>query len=108
MQGTCEATAHDTIYDVAMALAAEGRYVLVIGRPGDREVRRIVEDLPSSEVVASPADARCYPHDKLGIVSASGVPPRLVDAIRLAVGVRNRRAEIRYVDTTGHLAPAWK
>ncbi len=83
----------------ALELAREGRHVLVIGRPGHVEVRGLVGDLTSYDVVARPADVRAYPHRRLGIVCQTTVPTREVEPIRAAIAAHNPAAQIRFVDT---------
>jgi 4-hydroxy-3-methylbut-2-enyl diphosphate reductase len=87
------------VHRAAQALAAEGRYVLVIGKPGHVEVRGIVEDLPGGEVVESVAAVRRYPQDRLGIICQSTTPPRLAAEVNAALRAANRHADIRYIDT---------
>ena len=87
------------LHRAAQSLAAEGYFVLVVGRPGHVEVQGVVEDLADYEVCAGPADVRSYPADRIGIVCQTTTPPRVADAIRWAVRLRNLRARIRFVDT---------
>ncbi len=93
-------------HGLAKRLDAEGRHVLVIGRAGHVEVRGIVEDLSSFDVVGSVAEVRTYAHDRLGVVCQTTSPPRLVEEICLAVRFRNLRAEIRIEDTVCHATRA--
>jgi 4-hydroxy-3-methylbut-2-enyl diphosphate reductase len=87
------------LHRAAQSLAAEGFFVLVIGRPGHVEVQGIVEDLADYEVCAGPADVRSYPSDRIGIVCQTTTPPRVARAIQWAVRLRNLRAQIRFIDT---------
>ncbi len=87
------------VHRAARAFAAEGRYVLVIGRPGHVEVAGIVEDLADYEVVPCAAEVRCYPCRRLGIVCQTTTPPRVAQEIRLAIHFRNLRADVRFADT---------
>jgi len=87
------------VHRAAQALAAEGRHVLVVGRPGHVEVQGIVEDLPSSTVVAGASDVRSYAHRRLGIVCQSTTAPRLALDVYWAVCRANPEADIRFLDT---------
>ncbi|MEX0718288.1 MAG: 4-hydroxy-3-methylbut-2-enyl diphosphate reductase [Planctomycetaceae bacterium] len=89
-------------HHAAHTLAADNFHVLVIGRPGHVEVRGIVEDLPSHDVLASVDDVRTWDRSQLGIVCQTTTPPRLAAAIHEAVRERNPHAEIRFVDTVCH------
>ena len=82
-----------------MALASEGRHVVLIGKADHVEVRGIVEDLDSFDVVASPSDVRQYESESLGILAQTTMPTRLVDEVREQIQRRNPGAEIRFVDT---------
>ena len=90
------------VHDAAMELAAEGRHLLLIGKPGHVEVRGIVEDLESCDVIASPQDVRAYDRERLGIVSQTTMPPQLLGEIRASIEQRNPAADIRFVDTVCH------
>ena len=87
------------VHKAAQALAAEGRHIIIIGRPGHVEVLGIQEDLITSDVVNSAATVRAYPHSRLGIVCQSTTPPRLAAEVNTAIRQANPAADIRYVDT---------
>src|SRR5579872_2489588 len=87
------------VHRAAQLLALEGRHVLIIGRPGHVEVRGILEDLASGEVVESAATVRSYPHQRLGIVCQSTTPPRLATEVNAAIRAANPQADIRFIDT---------
>jgi 4-hydroxy-3-methylbut-2-enyl diphosphate reductase len=87
------------VHRAARQLALEGRHVLVIGRPGHVEVRGILEDLPSGEVVESAAAAKAYPYVRIGIVCQSTTPPRLAADVNAAIRAANPQADIRFIDT---------
>jgi len=87
------------VHRAAQLLAAEGRHVLIIGRPGHVEVQGILEDLASGEVVESEQSVKPYPHERLGIVCQSTTPPRLAAAVNAAIRAANPRADIRFIDT---------
>jgi 4-hydroxy-3-methylbut-2-enyl diphosphate reductase len=86
----------------ARKLQDEGFHVLVIGRRGHVEVRGIVEDLKSYDVIQVPEEVRRYPHAKLGITCQTTSTAANVQRIREAVAANNRHAEIRFVDTVCH------
>jgi 4-hydroxy-3-methylbut-2-enyl diphosphate reductase len=83
----------------ALRLRDAGYHVLVVGRPGHVEVRGIVEDLPSHDVVPDAAAVRRYPFAKLGVVCQTTTPVRLAAAVRAEIGRQNPHAEVRFVDT---------
>ncbi|HEY2252584.1 MAG TPA: 4-hydroxy-3-methylbut-2-enyl diphosphate reductase [Planctomycetaceae bacterium] len=87
------------VHRAARQLSLEGRHVLVIGRPGHVEVRGILEDLASGEVVESAAAVKRYSHARLGIVCQSTTPPRLAAEVNAAIRAANPQADIRFVDT---------
>jgi 4-hydroxy-3-methylbut-2-enyl diphosphate reductase len=87
------------VHKAALALAAEGYHVLVIGRRGHVEVQGVVEDLHSHDVIQGPDEVRRYSHTRLGIVCQTTAPARLVQKVREAIAEQNPHAEIRFVDT---------
>jgi 4-hydroxy-3-methylbut-2-enyl diphosphate reductase len=87
------------VHRAARILAAEGRHVLIIGRPGHVEVQGILEDLASGEAVANVEAVRLYPHARLGIVCQTTTPPRLAAAVNAAIRAANPAADIRFIDT---------
>lgn len=87
------------VHLAAQSLEAKGFHVLVIGRPGHVEVRGIVEDLASCDVVSSVDDVRAWPHARLGIVCQTTTPPHLAEQIETAIRRRNPHAEVRFVNT---------
>jgi 4-hydroxy-3-methylbut-2-enyl diphosphate reductase len=86
-------------HHAARALQERGYHVLVIGRKGHVEVRGIVDDLTSADVIESELDVRAYSQSKLGILCQTTVTERQAEAIRATIAARNPKAEIRYVDT---------
>lgn len=90
------------VHDAAMELAAEQRHVLLIGKPGHVEVRGIVEDLESCDVIASPRDVQKYEHVRLGVLCQTTMPSQFVDEIKTCIERRNPAADIRFVDTVCH------
>lgn len=87
------------LHRTAQGLQAAGYHVLVIGRPDHVEVRGIVEDLSSYDVVSGVAEVRAYPYDRLGIVCQTTTSPRVAEEVHLAIRWRNLRAEVRFEDT---------
>lgn len=90
------------VHDAAMELAAEGRHVLLIGKPGHVEVIGVIEDLESCDVIASPQSVREYGRPRLGIVCQTTMPPQLVEEIKRCILERNPDADTRFVDTVCH------
>ena len=86
-------------HDAAQQLQAEGRHVLLIGKPHHVEVRGIVEDLASCDVIQTPDDVAVYPQPRLGIVCQTTTPPDLVAAVCDRVRQRNPRSDVRVIDT---------
>jgi 4-hydroxy-3-methylbut-2-enyl diphosphate reductase len=87
------------VHQAAQQFAAEGRHVLVIGRPGHVEVQGIVEDLPSFDVVEGPDTVRLFPQRRLGIICQSTTPPRQAERVVAAIRAANPDADIRFADT---------
>jgi 4-hydroxy-3-methylbut-2-enyl diphosphate reductase len=87
------------VHEAARALEAEGRHVLVIGQPGHVEVRGVVEDLASCDVVPDAHAARAYASDRLGVVCQTTMPPDVVAEACDRIRRLNPRADVRVVDT---------
>jgi 4-hydroxy-3-methylbut-2-enyl diphosphate reductase len=90
------------VHKAAQALQAEGFHVLVIGKRGHVEVRGIIEDLESVDVVQGPGEVRTYPHNRLGIICQTTAPERNVQATRQAIRALNPDAQVRFIDTVCH------
>lgn len=90
------------VHEAANRMAADGRYVLLIGKPGHVEVRGIVEDLADCQVISSPQDVRAYAPKRLGIVCQTTMPISLVAQIKACIADRNPTADIQFVDTVCH------
>lgn len=86
-------------HSAAQRLAAEGRHVLVLGRPGHVEVQGIVEDLASFDVVPGAADVRRYASERLGVVCQTTLPPRQAAAILTEIRRQNPQADVQFADT---------
>ncbi len=94
---TCPLVRH--VQNAAKRLHAEGRLVLVVGRPGHVEVAGIVGDLVRFEIVSSPDDVREYPEGRLGSVCQSTTRPEHARRIHDRIRELNRGADLRIVDT---------
>ncbi len=90
------------VHEAAMELAADGRHVLLIGKPGHVEVMGIVEDLESCDVIASPQDVQAYESERLGIVCQTTMPSQLLAEIKACIVLCNPAADIRSIDTVCH------
>ncbi len=86
-------------HHAAQRLVAEGRHLVVIGRAGHVEVRGLVEDAPTHDVIGSVGEARPLPHARLGVVCQTTVPPDEAEAILAALRACNQSADIRFLDT---------
>lgn len=86
-------------HDAAQELRAEGRHVLLVGKPGHVEVRGIVEDLQSCDVVEKPDDVGTYQTRRLGIVCQTTTPPDTFADVCARIRQRNPLADIRVIDT---------
>jgi len=87
------------VHDAARAFANDGRHVVVVGRRGHVEVRGIVGDLASFDVVERVAEVRTWPHDRLGVLSQSTAAERDVRAVLAEVVRRNPHADVAFTDT---------
>lgn len=87
------------VHDAALELQAEGRHVLLIGTPGHVEVRGVVEDLDSYEVIAAADEVARYERRRLGIVCQTTMPPDVVVDVCGHIERLNPRADIRLLDT---------
>lgn len=99
-------TLHDTtcplvrnVHRAAQRLAAEGRHVIVIGRPQHVEVLGIVEDLPSFSVFSRPEDVVFTDRTKLGVISQSTTGPATAEAVKARIAAVHPDADIRWIDT---------
>ncbi len=87
------------VHDAAMQLQAEGRHVLLIGKHGHVEVRGIVEDLDSFDVIENADEVRTYESRQLGIVCQTTMPSDVVTEVCSYIQLFNPLADIRFVDT---------
>ena len=86
-------------HDAAQQLQAEGRRVIVIGKPDHVEVRGIVEDLEDAVVVRSVRDVAMWPESRIGVVCQTTTSSELVAEVVLAIRGLNRHADLSFVDT---------
>lgn len=86
-------------HEAAQLLQADGRRVVVIGRPDHVEVRGIVEDLDDAVVVQKVCDVATWPEDRLGVVCQTTTPSERVDELMLAIRHQNGHADVRLIDT---------
>lgn len=87
------------VHEAALELQAEGRHVLLIGKSGHVEVRGIVEDLDSCDVIGDANEVRCYESRYLGIVCQTTMSPDVVAEVWAHIQLHNQLADIRAVDT---------
>jgi 4-hydroxy-3-methylbut-2-enyl diphosphate reductase len=83
----------------AQGLANLGYHVLVIGKKNHVEVRGIVEDLPSYDVIQGVEDIREFSGLKLGVICQTTAPERQVKVVLAAIEQANPHADLRFVDT---------
>jgi 4-hydroxy-3-methylbut-2-enyl diphosphate reductase len=87
------------VHEAALELQAEGRHVLLIGKVGHVEVRGVVEDLQSCDVIGNVGDVAGYSSLHLGVVCQTTMPPDTVSQIRAHIEAKNPSADIRFIDT---------
>ncbi|MBX9678615.1 MAG: 4-hydroxy-3-methylbut-2-enyl diphosphate reductase [Gemmataceae bacterium] len=97
IDSTCPLVAR--AHEAAQKLQAEGRHVIVIGKPGHVEVQGIVEDLHSFDLAPTPEHVKRYPHNRLGVMCQTTTPEPLAAAIRNEIKRLNPQADIRFIDT---------
>jgi 4-hydroxy-3-methylbut-2-enyl diphosphate reductase len=86
-------------HDAAVTLQRAGFHVLVIGRVDHVEVRGLVGDLDSYDVIESAADVRRFGHARLGIICQTTSVAGDVQRLRAHIAAANPQAEIRFIDT---------
>jgi 4-hydroxy-3-methylbut-2-enyl diphosphate reductase len=87
------------VHAAARKLAADGYFVVVIGRPGHVEVQGIVEDLEHFAIVQALGEATLFPSERIGVVCQSTTPPRTAEQVHRAIVRQNPHAEVRFIDT---------
>ncbi len=83
----------------ALKLRDEGYHVIVIGRRDHVEVQGLTGDLTSFDVVGSLEEVQRFPHQRLGIVSQTTFPERVVSRIVESIIRFNPQAHVRTIDT---------
>jgi 4-hydroxy-3-methylbut-2-enyl diphosphate reductase len=89
-------------HQAAQKLKHAGRHVIVIGKPGHVEVRGVVEDLDSYDIVQNVDEVRRYPHPRLGVMCQTTTPAALAEQILGAIRGRNPDADTQFIDTICH------
>lgn len=87
------------VHQAATELHAEGRFVIVIGKPRHVEVLGIVGDLENHTIVDRPEDVRAWDSNRLGVVCQSTTSPVHARKMLKLIEERNPDADIRYVDS---------
>lgn len=87
------------VHAAAMKYATAGYHLIVVGKPGHVEVRGIVEDVPSHDVVPSVAAVRTYAEARLGVICQSTTPPELAARVVAEIRRLNPHAEVNHTDT---------
>ncbi len=86
-------------HKAALELQTEGRHIVLIGTPGHVEVRGLVDDLGSYDIVAEPDAVRCYGHRRLGVVCQTTMPRELVARVYARIRQMNPRSDTSFADT---------
>jgi len=86
-------------HEAAQLLQADGRRVVVLGRPDHVEVRGIIEDLEEPIVVRDVDDVATWEHQRLGVVCQTTTPSERVDLLMDEIRRRNPHADVRLMDT---------
>jgi 4-hydroxy-3-methylbut-2-en-1-yl diphosphate reductase len=86
-------------HEAALKLQRAGFHVLVIGRAEHVEVRGLVGDLVSYDVIETAADVRRFEHARLGIICQTTSVAGDVRRLRADIAAANPHAEIRFMDT---------
>jgi 4-hydroxy-3-methylbut-2-enyl diphosphate reductase len=97
VDATCPLVQH--IHDTALAMAGEGRFVIVVGRRSHVEVKGIVGGLTGYAVVAGPEEVTRYAAEKLGIVCQSTASTVNAEHTVRRIRALNPDKDIRYVPT---------
>ncbi len=87
------------IHKAALMLAADGRTVVVIGKPNHVEVRGIVGDLKDYAVFACPEDVTALAAMRIGVICQSTMPPNQAQAVLQRIKEVNAAKDIRYIPT---------
>jgi len=87
------------VHETAQRFERDGFHVLLVGRPGHVEVRGVIEDLASFDVIASVDDVESWPFSKLGVVCQTTTPPRHANSVLREIEIQNPRADVRFNNT---------
>jgi len=87
------------VHRVAQQYAAEGWFVVVLGKAGHVEVKGITGDLDRWAVVSCEEDVQQWPADRLAVVSQTTMMVERAQALMVYVRARNPGARVIYHDT---------
>ena len=87
------------VHATALALQAEGEFVVVIGRHGHVEVEGIVGDLDRHAVLERVDEAVPYPAERIAVICQTTTPPERARALFASIVSANPGREVRFVDT---------
>lgn len=94
---TCPLVRH--AHATALALDAEDRLVVVVGRADHVEVRGLTGDLRRFVVVESASEAAPFGADRLGVMSQTTTPQARFEEVVRAIRERNPDADMKVVST---------
>jgi 4-hydroxy-3-methylbut-2-enyl diphosphate reductase len=86
-------------HSAALTLDAEGRLVVVVGKPGHVEVRGITGDLRKYVVIESAGEAARYDTDRIGVVAQTTTHPEHFHEVVARIVELNPGADVRVADT---------
>jgi 4-hydroxy-3-methylbut-2-enyl diphosphate reductase len=86
-------------HDAALRLAANGFFVVVIGKPDHVEVIGLTGDLAACAVVATAADVRQYAAKRIGVICQTTTAAPEAAALCAQIVRQNPQAQVRFVDT---------
>ncbi len=83
----------------ALSLAAEGRFVVVVGRRGHIEILGLIGDLPRAAVVEGAAEVRSWNEPRIGVLFQTTTPAATARSVVAAIRQRNPGADLAVADT---------
>ncbi len=86
-------------HDAAIALAAAGMHVVVIGKPGHVEVEGLIGDLDDVRVIEDIDEVRAWDHAAIGVLCQTTTLTAKAMAIVRRIRELNPHAAVRVVDT---------
>jgi len=86
---------HQSAYE----LARDGRFVVVVGRPGHVEVEGIVDDLADFAVVPDEVAVERWRASRIGVIAQSTTPPHHFAAVVATIERVNSGKDVRIIDT---------